>query len=170
MARYSQVSNQEKQELLREFCEALAVLKTADEAMKFLVDLLGRQEMIALAKRIKIAKLLLSGKDYRTIERLLRVSHSTVAKISRWLIESGEGFKLIAERTKKSKQITGSKELRKIDSENFKRSHPLMFWPELLIMDIIRASDRKQRDRIKDALAKVNYKSFLYKRLKQSLE
>ncbi|MDP3093330.1 MAG: YerC/YecD family TrpR-related protein [bacterium] len=172
MARYSQITNQEKQELLSDFCEALAVLKTADEAMKFLTDLLGRQEIIALAKRIKIAKLLLASKDYREIARLLKVSHATIAKVSQWLMESGEGFKLVAERTKdkKRKQITGSAELRKIEWDNFKKGHPLMFWPELLIKDVIKTMDRKQKDKIKAALAKIDYKSSLYRRINRLLK
>lgn len=167
MARYSQVTNQEKQELLSGFCEALAVLKTADEAMKFLTDLLTRQEIIALAKRIKIAKLLLAGKDYREIERALKVSHGTIAKVSHWLMESGEGFKLVAERTKNKeyKHKTGSYELREIEWDKFKRGHSLMFWPELLVKDIIKAMDRKQKNKIRATLAKIDYKSNLYKRI-----
>jgi TrpR-related protein YerC/YecD len=100
MARYSRISNKEKEELLTEFCEALAVLKTADETMKFLTDLLTRQEIIALAKRIKIAKFLIEGRGYRYIEEVLKVSHGTIAKVNQWLFEAGEGFKLVAERTK----------------------------------------------------------------------
>jgi TrpR-related protein YerC/YecD len=167
MARYSQITNEEKQELFGEFCEALAVLKDKDEAMKFLTDLLTRQEIIALAKRIKIAKLLLAGKDYREITQVLKVSHATIAKVSQWLVESGDGFKIVADRTKNKerKQITGSAELRKTDWDNFKRGHSLMFWPELLIKDVIKTMDRKQKDKTKAALAKIDYKSSLYRRI-----
>lgn len=167
MVKYPQISNQERQQLFSEFCEALAVIKTADEAMKFLTDLLTRQEIIALAKRIKIAKLLLTGKDYREIERALKVSHGTIAKVSHWLMESGEGFKLVAERTKNKryKQVTGSAELRKIEWDNFKRGHSLMFWPELLVKDIIKTMDKKQKNKARAALAKIDYKSNLYKRI-----
>jgi len=171
MARYSQITNQEKQELLNEFCEALAVLKTADEIMAFLTDLLTRQEIIALAKRIKIAKLLLADKDYREIERVLRVGHGTIAKVSQWLVESGEGFKLVAWRTKdkEPRQITGSRELKETEWGNFKRGHSLMFWPELLVKDIIKVMDKKQKNKIRTALAKVDYKSSLYRRIDRLL-
>lgn len=170
MARYSQISNKEKEELLSEFCEALAVLKTADEAMKFLTDLLTRQEIIILAKRIKIAKLLIAGKRYREIERSLRASHSTVAKVSQWLDESGEGFKLVTERTKKEKtESTGSNDLRKMEWGRFKKSHPLMFWPEFLVRDIVKLMNQKQRGKIREALQALNKKSKLYSQINEIL-
>jgi TrpR-related protein YerC/YecD len=166
MAKYSPISNEERQNLLSEFCESLAVIKTTDEAMKFLTDLLTRQEIVFLAKRIKIAKFLIAGKGYRYIQEALRVSHGTIAKVSQWLLEAGEGFKLIAERTKKEKkELTGTEELRKMEWERFKRSHSLMFWPELLIKDIVKIMDKKQREKVKDMIAALNYKSRLYKEL-----
>ena len=170
MGRYSQISNKEREELLSEFCEALAVLKTADEAMKFLTDLLTRQEIITLAKRIKIAKLLIEGRGYRNIENALKVSHGTIAKVGQWLDESGEGFKLVAERTKREKtELTGTDELRKMEWGRFKKSHPLMFWPEFLVRDIIRLMNRKQREKVREALQALNKKSRLYSQINEIL-
>lgn len=170
MARYSKISNKEKEELLAEFCEALAVLKTVDEAMKFLIDLLTRQEIITLAKRIKIAKLLIEGRGYRSIESALKVSHGTIAKVGQWLLESGEGFKLVAERTKKEKAaLTGSDELKKMEWGKFKRDHSLMFWPELLIKDIFKIMNEKQKEKTRKMIDELNHKSRLYRRISRSL-
>lgn len=168
--RYSQISNKEKGELLSEFCEALAVLKTADEAMKFLTDLLTRQEIITLAKRIKIAKLLIEGRNYRSIEVALKVSHGTIAKVGQWLLESGEGFKLVAERTKKERrELTGSEQLGEMEWERFKRGHSLMFWPELFIKDIVKMMNEKQKRKTREMIDKLNHKSRLYKQITKSL-
>jgi uncharacterized protein YerC len=52
------LSKERQQELLSEFCESLLCLKTTDEAVKFLTDLLTKSEAIILAKRIKIAKII----------------------------------------------------------------------------------------------------------------
>lgn len=101
MARYSKISQREREELLKELSEALAVLKKPEEIEEFLTDLLTPQERIMLAKRIKVAKLLLEKKDYREIEKELKVSHATIAKIAFWLTEGGRGFKKIAERVRK---------------------------------------------------------------------
>mgnify|MGYP001774263573 CR=1 FL=1 len=103
MARYSRISEKEREELLNEFCDALAVLKGPKEIKEFLVDLLTSQERVMLAKRIKVAKLLLEKKNYREIEKELKVSHATIAKIAFWLLEGGKGFKKMAQRVKKSK-------------------------------------------------------------------
>ncbi|RLC35333.1 MAG: hypothetical protein DRZ76_00320 [Candidatus Nealsonbacteria bacterium] len=69
--------------------------------MDFIIDLLTRQETITIAKRIKIAKFLIKGKNYRYIERTLNVSHGTIAKVNYWLAEGGEGFRLIVKKAHK---------------------------------------------------------------------
>jgi TrpR-related protein YerC/YecD len=171
MARYSRISNKEREDLLKEFCEALLVLKNSQEVMNFLTDLLTKQEMIMLAKRIKVAKLLIEGKNYREVEGLLKVSHSTIAKVNEWLIRSGEGFRLIAQRTKKEKpKPEGSFDLAMRDWRKFKRRYSLVFWPELLIEDIIRAMSKRQKEKIKHAIEKLEHKSRLYKRIDKILK
>ena len=44
-----------------------------------------------------------------------------------------------------------------------------MFWPELLVKDIIKVMDKKQKNKIRTALAKVDYKSSLYRRIDRLL-
>ena len=128
MAKYSRISNKEKEKLLEEFCEALSVLKTPQEIMNFITDLLTRQEIIMLAKRIKIAKFLIEGKNYRDIENLLKVGHGTVARVTQWLLEAGEGFRIITERTKKEKpKPLSSWDLAMRDWRRLRRTHPLYF-------------------------------------------
>ena len=171
MARYSRISNKEKEELLEEFCQAISVLKSPKEIMNFITDLLTKQEMIMLAKRLKIAKLLIEGKDYRSIESLLKVSHSTIAKVNQWLLESGEGFRLVAERTKKEKPKPESFwELAMRDWRRFRRTHSLYFWPQLLIEEIIKTMNKKQKEKIRQAIKKLDYKSKLYKQISKLLK
>lgn len=154
-----------------ELCEALSVLKAPEETMNFITDLLTREEMIMIARRIKIAKLLLEGKDYRDIESLLRVGHTTVARISQWLAERGEGFRLVAEKTKKEKPKSPSSwDYVMEDWRKFRRRYPLMFWPQLLIEDIIKTMNKKQKERVRQATAKLDQKSVLYKRLNKILK
>ena len=166
----SRLSKEIQQELLSEFCEALLSLKTIEEAVKFLTDLLTKSEAIMLAKRIKIAKLLIEGKDYRTIEGLLKTGHTTIAKVASWLAESGEGFRLIAERTKKEKpKPESSLDLAMRDWRKFKRTRPMIFWPELLIEGIIASANKRQRERIRQSLKKLDHKSILYKKIDKFL-
>ncbi len=167
----SKISINERQKLLEEFCEALSVLKNPQEIMNFITDLLTKQEIIMLAKRIKIAKLLIEGKDYRDIEGSLRVSHGTIAKVNYWLLESGEGFRAVAERTKKEKpKPPSSWDLAMEDWRKMRRRYPLMFWPQLLIEDIIKAMNKRQRDKIRQAIRKLDHKSNLYKQINRILK
>lgn len=164
MKRYSRLPKETQHELLIGFCEALCSIKTTDEAVKFLTDLLTSAEAVMLAKRISIAKSLINGKSYNTIEESLNVSQGTIAKVAAWLAEAGEGFRLIAERTPK-------KRIEKIQTEEssygewhrLKRRYPLMFWPQLLVEEIVQTANRKQRDKIQSAIKKLNHKSKVYK-------
>ena len=170
MARYSRISKGTQQELLTDFCEALLSIKTADEAVKFLTDLLTKSEVIMLAKRIKIAKLLIEGEDYKTIEGILKVSHGTIAKVAAWLAEAGEGFRLITERTKKEKpKPPTSWDYAMQEWKPLKRRYPLMFWPQLLIEEVIVNANRKQREKIKRAVEKLDHKSKLYRQINKIL-
>lgn len=171
MARYSKISNKEKEELLIEFCEAISVLKSPKEIMDFLTDLLTKQEIIMLAKRIKTAKFLIEGKNYREIENLLKVGYGTIARVNQWLMESGEGFRIVTERTKKEKPKpeTGW-ELVKKDWRKIKRRYPLYFWPQLLIEDIIKTMNSRQKQKIRNAIKKINNKSIIYKQINKILK
>jgi len=171
MVKYSRISNKEKEELLKEFCEALSVLKTPQEIMDFIIDLLTKQEITMLARRIKIAKLLINGKNYRDIESSLKAGHSTVARVSQWLSEGGEGFRIITERTKREKpKPPTSWNLAMGDWRKFRRRYPLMFWPQLLIEDVVRVMNKRQKDKIRQAIKKLDRKSSLYKQINQILK
>lgn len=159
--RFEKISLKDQEDILIEFCEAFLSVEDIREAASFLIDLFTKKEIQILVKRIKIAKYLLNGKTYREIEETLKVSHGTVSKISEWLSEGGEGFKLMFERTKKKKTKI-SPSLR----EKVKKRYPAYFWPEILIDDIMKTADKKQKEKIKRTIESLNKKSILYKKLK----
>lgn len=170
MGRYSKIPKRERENLLMEFCEAISVLKNPQEIMNFITDLLTKQEIIMLAKRIKIAKLLLDGKNYRDVEGTLKVGKGTVARVSEWLREGGEGFRLVTERTKKEQpKPPSSWDLAMQDWRKFRRRHPMMFWPQLLIEDIIKAMNKRQKEKVRQAVEKLDHKSKLYKQINKIL-
>ena len=174
MEKYSQLSFAKQKELLQDFCKSLIALKSEEEAVKFLVDLLTKEEVIRLAKRIKIAQLLLEGKEYRKIEESLRVSHSTVAKVVEWLKEGGEGFRLVFKRTRKYrkrklKPETIFSEVLK-EWKRFKRKYPSMFWPSLFIEGLIEGSDKEQKEKFRKIFEKLDHKSKIYKEINSLLK
>ena len=162
------LSKDSQEQLLQNFCEALANLRTPQEVLPFLVDLLTKIELLTLTKRLQIATLLLEGKDYRTIEQTLRVSHGTIARVAVWLADAGEGFRMAADRANKQKQTSG---LSSEPSEwnKLKRRYPAMFWPQLLVEQIVQHASTRERERIQKAIGKLDHKSKMYRQFNEVL-
>ncbi|MBI5465059.1 helix-turn-helix domain-containing protein [Candidatus Gottesmanbacteria bacterium] len=65
-------------------------LKTKQDQAYFIDDLFTEEEILDLAQRLKIAKLILEGKTYEEISTLVNTSTSTVSKIGQ-IIKFGKG-------------------------------------------------------------------------------
>jgi len=70
-------------------------LKTADEARRFLRDLLTENEIKEFASRIRAAELLSKGVMYTAIEEETGLSSRTIARVSKWLKGKEMGYKTI---------------------------------------------------------------------------
>lgn len=161
--RIEKLSQKEQENLIWDLLHAFIVCKNLHDAAFFLQDLLTKTEMKILAKRLRIAKLLLSGMTYREIEKHLHVGYSTVAKISAWLSERGDGFRKIVKKLPNQPQEKSWTEIS--DWDRFKRKHALYFWPELLLEEVIKSANKKQKDRIRNVLEKLEEKSELHKKI-----
>ncbi len=167
-SRLSKPLTKEDEELLVEFCEALVALSTPEEAGKFLSDLLSNVEARMFARRLKIAKFLLAGWTFSEIENSLKVGPATIARVGEWLKIYGDGYRLVEQRTKrKLKQPSLARDHL---WRNLKRRAPLAFWPEMLIEDLVRNANKKQRERMTRVLRAMDQKSELYKRIDQLLK
>jgi len=170
MEKFSRIpkpTKKERQELLIALCEALTSLHKKEEAAQFLADLLSPQGLEMLAKRLGIAKLLIAGDTYDTIRAKLKVSHNTIAKVNAWLTLSGSGFRLVIERTRKrGKKIHENTFEEKYDTQswyNIKRRYSLHFLPELIIEEIIKRSDEKERGKLGSILSSIEGKPEIFK-------
>ncbi|OHA70417.1 MAG: hypothetical protein A3D64_02355 [Candidatus Wildermuthbacteria bacterium RIFCSPHIGHO2_02_FULL_49_9] len=157
------LSKETQEELFQDFCEVLARLRTPEEVLPFLADLLSKNEVTTLTKRLQIARLLLEGKDYRTIEKNLRTSHGTIAKIAAWLADSGEGFRLAAERIPKKQRKNVWSRYEKSEWDKLKRRYPMMFWPQLVLEEVVRSADKKENERFRKAVEALDHKSKFYR-------
>lgn len=86
------------------FISGITMSKNKDETKSFIEDLLTPTERLMLAKRFTIAYLLLEKYDYVTICSLLKVSKSTIGKVSMWLQEKGDGYRNILNKIKKDEK------------------------------------------------------------------
>lgn len=166
--RVSKLSKKEREELILEFCEAFVAIKNLEEAASFLKDLLGRQEIEMLAKRLRIAKLLLEGKKYGEIQEELRVSHGTIARVNLWLETSGEGYRLVAKRTKKREK--SEVELMVGETLNrYLRSRSSYYWPYFLWKELVKNLGKRKRKRLQEILARGEDKGKIYKEFNELL-
>ena len=157
----SKLTKKESEDLILRFCQALTQIKKPEEAVKFITDLLSKSEAEMLAKRLKIAELLLEGETYQDIREALKVSHTTVARVSEWLKIQGEGYRLIVERTKKLAKI----EPQKPRLVGMKRLYPQYYWPEILLQEIVYSASKRQKQRLQKILDSLGEKTKLYKQL-----
>ncbi len=88
--RFSKINPKERWRILDEFWTMIALLETKEEVKSFFKDLLSATESVMFARRIQIAKLLLSQFGYDTIQKRLGVAPNTIASVHRWL-EGGFG-------------------------------------------------------------------------------
>lgn len=160
-------SKKDQEALVLDLVNAMVACQNISEAALFLQDLLTMKEMKTLAKRLQIAKLLLSGMTYEQIEETLHVSHSTVAKIAAWITERGEGFRKIIEKI--PEQNAAQKE-EYSEWDKLKRGYSLYFWPEILLEEIVKSANKRQKERISNVLDKLEEKNDLYKKIEKLLK
>lgn len=77
---------------------AFLALKTNKEAESFLRDLMTSNEIEDFAKRLQAAELLLNKVSYLEIENITGFSSTTVARVSKWLNNGKNGYRLIISR------------------------------------------------------------------------
>lgn len=169
MAKYPRIpklNKKERQDLLIAFCEALTSIKNNEEAAQFLSDLLCPQELEMLAKRLEIAKLLTENNTYDYIRSKVKASYNTISRVNAWLTLSGNGFRLVIERTKrKSKKIYEHSFDEKIDPYsmyNLKRRYSMYFLPQLVIEEIIKKSDERGRRKLVSILDSIESKPEIF--------
>lgn len=74
---------------------AFRLVRTPFETALLMQDLLTAGEIKHLAKRLRIAKLLLNGLTQREIAREVRCSTATVIKVNAWLNRGGDGLRMV---------------------------------------------------------------------------
>ena len=90
---------------LKDLYEAFAVLKTADEIAMFMQDLCTPQELVAIAQRYQIAKLLSEDCRYAEIVEKTGTSTATISRVNRSLsMVSSGGYAIVFDRLNQQKK------------------------------------------------------------------
>lgn len=92
-------------EQLKDLYEAFLVLESAEEVERFMQDLCTPQELMTIAQRYQIAKLLSEDCRYADIVEKTGTSTATISRVNRSLsmISSG-GYEVVFDRLKKLRE------------------------------------------------------------------
>ncbi len=81
-----------------ELFEAILTLNTVEECYAFFEDACTIKEIIEIAQRLKVAKLLDAGTSYLAVSKEVGVSTATISRVSKCLEYGNGGYKLVMER------------------------------------------------------------------------
>ncbi|MBP6930408.1 hypothetical protein KBB60_02285 [Patescibacteria group bacterium] len=167
--RKHELSKKETEDLLLDFAAVLSNIKQPKEAVQLIRDLMSEQEARMFAKRLKIADLLLSGKNYFEISQNLKVSSSTIARVNAWLQASGEGYRLMIKRLK-TRRSDKQYHPGVYDFSSIRRRYPAYYWPQALLEAVASSASNRQKQQIIRAMEKMREKDDLFQRLETILK
>ncbi len=83
-----------------ELFEAISSLKDVKECKAFFRDLCTLSELVSMAERFQVAKMLKKNIAYREISKKIGSSTATVTRVAHWLHHGMGGYKAVLERMK----------------------------------------------------------------------
>ena len=72
--------------------EAVLTLKSEKDCEKFFTDLCTVNELVSLAQRFDVGRMLISKKTYHDISQATGASTATISRVNRLLTDPGSGF------------------------------------------------------------------------------
>lgn len=77
---------------------AILQLKTKEECYRFFEDLCTINEVLSMAQRLEVARMLRQGNTYNQIEQETGASTATISRVKRCLNYGADGYSLILDR------------------------------------------------------------------------
>ena len=78
---------------------AIASLQTVDECYSFFEDACTIKEIIDIAQRLRVAKMLCDGESYQSISKETGASTATISRVNKCLEYGNGGYRLAIKRT-----------------------------------------------------------------------
>ena len=155
----SRLSKAQRDELFIDFVKSVTSLRNSLEAANYIKDLLTESEVMILSRRLQIARLLDAGNTYEQVNKITKASYTTIAKVHWWLKLYGDGYRTVIKRTKE-----------KTKSENLewgqlKRKYPIYFWPQILLSEIVKSANKREKIRLQKVIDQLQEKTKLNKDL-----
>jgi len=90
--RFNKINPREKYQIIGDFYEIVANLKSRKEVIDFFVGLFTPSEALMMARRIQIAKKIIQGRGYEEIRKELKVSYQTITKTEKWIFSESKEY------------------------------------------------------------------------------
>ena len=87
-----------RNEVTDRLCKAILSLKSEEECYAFLDDACTVKELIEIAQRLEVARLLSEKKSYQAITAETGVSSATIGRVNRCLLYGSGGYRTALER------------------------------------------------------------------------
>lgn len=101
----------EQEDLVFDLINAFSFMDTPFSSALLIQDLLTETEVMNLAKRLRIAKLILGGYTHDQIVKELHCSFATVSKVRIWLANAGQGLKTVIQKLPKRRKVYTPKKI-----------------------------------------------------------
>ena len=163
------LNKQQQEGLFVKLARAVALLRNPVEGAEFIKDLLSESEVIMLARRLQVAELLIEGKTYREISKELKVGLNTIVKIQTWLNLYGEGYRSVVAKVSKQAKDRQEPDPHRPFAE-LKRKYPLYFWPQLLLEELVKTANKREKERLRKIISQSKEKTQLSRQLSKLLQ
>lgn len=87
-------------EQLNQMFDAILSLQTREECYRFFDDIATMNEIQSLSGRLQVAKMLIDGDTYQTIEKETNASTATISRVRRCINYGNDGYQMVLERMK----------------------------------------------------------------------
>ena len=94
------VDRKERIRMINELLFVISDLKSKNDIADFFLGILTQSEILMIARRLQIAKMLLNGDSYDYISKKLHVSHQTINRTQQWIQYNLEMKNSIAKKIK----------------------------------------------------------------------
>ena len=84
-----------------ELFDAILSLRDREECYRFFEDLCTANELLSIAQRLEVAKMLTQKKSYLEIAGKTGASTATISRVNRSLVYGQDGYGMILERIRK---------------------------------------------------------------------
>jgi len=85
-------------EQLDQLFDAILSLENREECYQLFDDLATMSEIQSLSQRLQVAKMLMDGSTYNTIENDTNASTATISRVRRCINYGSDGYKLVVDR------------------------------------------------------------------------